>query len=105
MDSTARFVHNVYFWLRDEGAPADAETLAAGARRHLSSIPCVLRFQVGFPAGTTRDVVDNSFGVALILEFAGAAEHDRYQDHPDHHAFIRECRELWKRVVVYDTAV
>ena len=105
MESTTGFLHMVYFWLREGGTPADAERLAAGARRHLSGIPGVLRLRVGVPAGTDRDVVDNSYGVALQLEFACAAEHDAYQDHPDHHAFIRECSEFWSRVQVYDTIV
>jgi hypothetical protein len=59
----------------------------------------------GFPAGTDRSVVDNSFGVSLHIEFANAADHDVYQDHPDHHRFIEECSPLWERVVVYDSLV
>ena len=109
------FIHIVYFWLRenvgskDENGKhersKDAELLAEGARRHLSDIPGVLRIQVGFPAGTPREVVDNSYGVALMLEFAGMADHDLYQNHPDHHRFIEECRELWSKVQIYDTLV
>jgi hypothetical protein len=48
-------------------------------------------------------VVDSAYGVALLLEFAGRAEHDLYQDHPDHHRFIAECGPLWSSVRVCDT--
>jgi quinol monooxygenase YgiN len=58
---------------------------------------------VGTPAGTPREVVDNAYGVALVIEFADAAAHDVYQDHPDHHRFIAACSPLWSRVQVYDS--
>lgn len=100
---TARFIHNVYFWLRDNPQPDDARLLAEGCRKYLPSIPGVLRLETGVPAGTPRDVVDNSFGVALIVEFADAAGQDVYEHHPEHMKFIEACHHLWSRVVVYDT--
>ncbi len=105
MAANTGFVHTVFFWLREGGGRQDAEMLAEGARRHLATVPGVLRLQVGFPAGTAREVVDNSYGVALMIEFASTAEHDIYQDHADHHQFIKECSSLWSRVQVYDALV
>jgi len=105
MASTTGFMHMVFFWLREGDGAAEAEQLAEGARRILCGIPGVKRTQVGHPAGTARSVVDNSYGVALIIEFATAADHDVYQDHPDHHRFIAECSSRWSRVVVYDALV
>jgi hypothetical protein len=99
------FLHMVYFWLREGAEAGEAERLAGGCRQHLSTIPGVLRLEIGFPAGTPREVVDNSYGVALLVEFADSAAHDVYQDHPDHHRFILECSSLWSRVQVYDTNV
>lgn len=95
----------VYFWPREGGTTDDAERLAQGCRTHLTNIPGVLRLEVGFPAGTGRDVVDNSYAVALLVEFADAAGHDVYQDHPDHLRFIEECSRYWSRVQVYDSVV
>jgi hypothetical protein len=95
----------VYFWLRNEGSAEDAKALADGCRTHLASIPGVLRLDVGFPAGTQRDVVDNSYGVALLVEFADSAAHDLYQAHADHLRFIETCSHLWSRVQVYDTLI
>ena len=99
----AGFFHNVFFWLRDGADAADARRLAHGCTTYLVGIPGVLRLTVGSPAGTGRDMVDNSYGVALLVEFADRGAHDVYQDHPDHLRFIAECSEFWSRVRVYDT--
>lgn len=105
MSPRTGFLHQVYFYLREDAQPGDAAQLAEEARRHLSRIPGVLRLEVGFPAGTHRDVVDNSYGVGLLVEFADKEAQDIYQEHPDHTHFIEECRSLWSRVQVYDTLV
>ena len=96
----------MFFWLREGGAEAaDASRLADGCTTHLTGIPGVLRLTVGSPAGTDRGVVDNSYGVALLVEFADAAAHGVYQDHPNHLRFISECSYFWSRVQVYDVVV
>jgi hypothetical protein len=105
MAETARFNHSVYFWLREGGTQEDANRLAEGCRKYLTGIPGVERIEIGFPAGTQRAVVDNSYGVALLIQFADAAAHDLYQDHPDHHRFIEACQSLWSRVQIYDALV
>jgi hypothetical protein len=105
MDQQTRFFHNVYFWLNEGAAASDADQIADGCRTHLTSIPGVLRLTVGKPAGTPREVVDNSYGLALLLEFASKEAHDLYQDHADHHKFIDECKAYWSRVRIYDTLV
>ena len=105
MAEATRFIHSVYFWLQEGGTQDDAERLSAGCREHLTNIPGVQRIEIGFPAGTQRAVVDNSYGVALLIEFADAAAHDLYQDHPDHHRFVETCKSLWSRVQIYDALV
>src|SRR5690242_19418123 len=67
MAANVGFLHMVYFWLAAGGGAAEAEQLAEGARKHLGAIPGVLRLETGFPAGTPRGVVDNSYGVALLV--------------------------------------
>ena len=105
MATKTRFLHMVYFWLKDGSGRREAEALAEGARLRLSGIPGVLRLEAGFPAGTERDVVDSSYGVGLLVEFGSTADHDVYQDHADHLRFIEECSAFWSRVRVYDTAI
>ncbi len=98
---TTGFYHHVYFYLTD--APNAAANIAVGCRKHLSGIPGVLRLELGKTAGTNRPVVDNDYGLALLVEFENAAAHDVYQDHPDHHTFIAECKANWTHVKVYDS--
>ena len=97
------FFHAVYFYPREDAQPGDAQTLAAGCRKWLAGIPGVTFFDVGTPAMTPRDVVDNSYAVALLVGYADTAAHDVYQDHPDHLAFIAENKHLWSKVVVFDS--
>lgn len=103
MRARTGFLHLVYFYLPENACPESARQLAEAARKYLTHIPDVLRLEIGFPANTPRDVVDNTYGVALLVEFADREAHDRYQDHPDHLRFIQECRPLWATVRVYDT--
>lgn len=100
-----RFFHAVYFFPRPDAQPGDADELLAGCKGFLANIPGVTYFAVGTPAGTPRDVVDNSYLVALLVGYADQAGHDLYQDHPDHLAFIAACKHLWSRVQVYDTLI
>ena len=97
------FFHAVYFYPTEDGTPADAKALAAGCRKWLAGIPGVAFFEVGLPAMTPRDVVDNSYAVALLVGYPDATAHDVYQDHPDHLAFIDENKHLWSKVVVFDS--
>ena len=103
MPGQSKFIHSVYFWLNEGLGEAEAVELRDGCLAHLAKIPGVLRLSVGFPAGTERSVVDNTYAVGLLVEFAGKAEHDYYQVHPDHKAFIEICHRLCSRVQVYDT--
>ena len=102
MTVSTGFIHTVLFYTDSK---ENAEKVAAGCKEHLANIPVITRFSVGFPAGTPRDVVDNSYGVMLLAEFADAAGCATYDTHPDHLAFIAACREFWTRVQVYDAII
>lgn len=96
------FIHTVFFYTPEGQTAAELAELDAGIRS-LAAIPSVLEFYVGPAAGTPRDVVDNSYGVSLIVHFADQAGHDLYQDHPIHLKFIEEHQNLWESVKVYDS--
>lgn len=93
-------IHNVYFWLKEN---ADEEKFETGAKS-LLDIDVVERGSVGKLAETPeRAVTDKSFRYHLSLQFASIEDHNVYQEHPGHHAFVKRCEELWTRVVVYDS--
>lgn len=95
--------HAVYFWLRNTGSAEDREALIAGLKT-LRGIAEVGSLDIGVPAPIApRPVVDASYDVVELMTFASVADHDAYQVHPLHKAFIAQCSHLWERVQIYDT--
>ena len=94
--------HTVLFWLKRDLAPEQRAGFEA-AVRGLATIPGAKRTVVGRPSTTAaRPVVDHSYDFALEIDFANVADHDRYQNHPAHTAFLEGQRSKWDRVVIYD---
>ena len=66
------------------------------------SISTVRFLAVGEPAGTPREVVDNSYQIGLVVHFDDRAGHDAYQKAEPHLEFIRRNEAVWQRVQIYD---
>ena len=99
---TAMFSHVVIFWTQP-GVPNATEQLLAGAEKYLKPCPGVLHYHCGQMAGSHRDVVDQSYQVALNLVFEDRAAQDAYQTHPLHVEFVEKIfKTCCERVVVYD---
>jgi hypothetical protein len=99
---TAMFSHIVIFWTDPEN-PKATDDLLAGAEKYLKPIPLCRHYHCGRMATSERkDVVDQSYQVALNLVFDTKADQDAYQVHPLHLQFVENCKANWKRVVVYD---
>jgi len=96
------FVHHVFFWLNRPGNTEDRDAIVAGLEK-LRAAPDIVSSHIGVPAGTDRDVVDNSYAVSWMLFFDSPEAQDRYQDDPIHLEFVRTCGKYWKRVQIYDT--
>ena len=95
------YSHVVIWWTHPEAPNADDE-LIAGAEKYLRSISTVKHFHVGKMVPSHRSVVDQSYQVAMHVEFADKQGHDEYQAHPMHVEFAGKFSQLWKRIVVYD---
>lgn len=96
------FSHVVIFWTKPEVANS-TDALLAGAEKYLRPIPGVVSFHVGRMVKSHRDVVDQSYQVALNLQFESKQAQDDYQVHPQHlefveHAFKPNCA----RALIYD---
>lgn len=103
MDIKNQFTHHVFFWLNNSGSAADRDKLIAGLRE-LERIEVINTTHIGIPADTEeRGVVDNSYDVSLLLFFDNKEAQDTYQVHPVHLEFIEKNKDLWSKVVVYDT--
>jgi len=95
-----KFVHMVFFFLKD--------TTPAGAFKELTAelmedIDLVKSYHVGEPAGTPREVVDNSYTVCLVATFNSKEDQDAYQVHPVHLKYVNDHKDKWHKVVIYDS--
>ncbi len=96
------FSHVVIFWTNPEKSNA-ADELLAGAEQYLRPIPGVKSFHIGKMVPSHREVVDQSYQVALNLQFENKQQQDDYQVHPLHIEFIEKAfKPNCVKVVVYD---
>ena len=102
MEQSGRFIHTVFFWLNEGTTTSQTEQLLNDCKEYLGAIKTVRYLAVGNPAGTPREVVDNSYGVGLVVHFDNKAGHDYYQEAEEHKKFIERNQSIWKRVQVYD---
>lgn len=98
-----RFVHMVFFWMKD---PADEKTIRSfmkGTQAFFEKVDVIKTYHIGNPAGTPREVVDNSYQVCLVVTFDSKEDQDIYQAHQAHLDYIESYKHLWDRVQVYDS--
>tara|TARA_Y100001972_G_scaffold72018_1_gene87508 strand:- start:1172 stop:1585 length:414 start_codon:yes stop_codon:yes gene_type:complete len=95
-----RFIHMVFFWLKDSTNPDEFIKITEA---FVEQIDEVNSFHVGKPAGTPREVVDNTYQVSLVVTFDSKEEQDVYQDHPIHVKYVEDNKEKWETVQIYDS--
>lgn len=100
----ATFVHTVFFWMKEDLSEDEAKFFEEGMEK-LGKTPSILSYKWGKPAGTQREVVDNSYTYAWIVDFASKEDQDAYQVDPIHVKFVEESKDLWTKVQVYDTVL
>ena len=72
--------------------------------KNKTSIDSVDRGTLGKTALTPeREVTDKSFTYHLSLSFSNIGAHNAYQDDSIHKDFVSKCKDMWERVIVYDT--
>ena len=100
-NQTPGFIHNVFFWLKEEVTEAEKASFLT-ALKALGEINTVRALYTGTPAGTPRNVVDNSYDFSLIVHLDDTEGHDAYQVDPIHDVFVEGQSHLWTKVQVYD---
>ena len=96
------FSHVVIFWTKPE-IPNSADELVAGMEKWLRPIPGANHMHIGRVVPSPRAVVEQSYQVALNLQFENKQAQDEYQVHPLHLEFIEKCfKPNCARAVVYD---
>lgn len=97
------FVHSVYFWLKADLPTSEVERFEAALRQMVDESEFAVTGHIGKPAGTDREVVDNTYDYSLIVTFEDAAGHQAYQDEEPHDRFRVVASELAERVQIYDS--
>ncbi|MGB5819038.1 MAG: Dabb family protein [Saonia sp.] len=97
------FAHTVFFWLEHPDSDKDREKFETSLQRFLDSSKFAKTNFIGTPPKASRDVVDDSFTYSLIVTFESSEAQEGYQKEEAHLQFIEECKDLWTKVVVYDS--
>jgi hypothetical protein len=97
--------HMVFFKLKD-GSAANRQALVDACNKYLSGHDGTVYYSAGIIGDDfAREVNDRDWDVALHLVFADKAAHDKYQDAPRHLDFIKENKDGWSKVRVFDSLV
>lgn len=103
--TSKNLAHMVYFKLKDS-SPKAAAALVELCDKHLAGHDGTVYYSAGvLAADLKRDVNDRDFDVALHLVFKDSASHEKYQVHPRHEQFIKEGKDNWAKVRVFDAYV
>lgn len=97
------FAHTVYFWFKNPDSQEDRATFEASIKKFMDNSMYAKTKYVGTPPKAIRDVVDDSFTYSLIVSFESAEAQALYQTEPAHLVFVEECKDLWEKVIVYDS--
>ncbi len=98
-----QLAHMVFFALKDHSKEA-RDAFVASCQKYLVDHEGTASFSVGVIA---EDVVEpvsvRDFDVALHVVFDDKAARDKYLEHPRHTQFVRENKEHFAKVRVFDS--
>lgn len=97
------FVHSVYFFLNNPDNEDENELFLKNLNEFLENSQYLTSYHVAPPAGTDREVVDNSYHYNLVVTFNTKEEQDKYQTEEAHLKFIETSKHLWNKVQIYDS--
>jgi hypothetical protein len=98
--------HVVLLWLNEPGNAAVKQKMIATARTFPHEIPGILAMSIGDAVPSSRDVVDDSFDLGLVIRFKDKAALDAYEKHPVH---VKAAKEVLapnaSKLKVYDVVL
>lgn len=94
--------HVVVCWLNEPGNE-EARQKVIEVSRGFSAIPGVIDIRAGRVIHSEREIVDNSFDVAIYLSFENEQRLFEYLSHPIHKKAVEKTlKPLVRKVIVYD---
>lgn len=103
VDFDPTFTHVVYFWFNEPNNAEHREQFEAAVKTFMTDSKYAKTRFVGMAPKASRDVVDDSFTYSLILSFESAETQAMYQSEEAHNIFVETCKDLWAKVIVYDS--
>ncbi|MDW3209206.1 MAG: Dabb family protein [Reichenbachiella sp.] len=100
---SGKFAHSVLIWLNNPDNASDRQKIEKGLKELIENSDYIRSAHLGVPALTARDVVDNSYTYHLMVTFGSKEEQDKYQVEPAHKKFLADCKNLWSKVLIYDS--
>jgi hypothetical protein len=96
--------HIVLVWLNEPGNAAIKERLVATTRSFPAQIDGIVALSIGDALPSDRDVVDDTFDLALVIRFVNKAALDAYEVHPAHQQAVKDVlAPNVRRIVVHDS--
>ena len=97
----SRITHVVIVWFKPE-TPPDVRQKIEEDSRDLHRIPGVYNLILGQTVPSDRPIVDDSFDLALSMQFDSVADMDAYVVHPQHQEFLKLAKPNIAKLLVYD---
>ena len=98
-------IHVVLVWLKEPGNAEHRQKIIEGSKK-LDDIPGVEEILVGQAVPSEREVVDDSFDVALYMRFPNNKAMQDYLVHPEHVEIVKtEFVPLMDYYKVYDFTI
>lgn len=95
--------HAVFVWLKEPGNAKDRQILIEKSQELAGHIPQIRSFRWGTPVPSGRAIVDDTYDLALVMNFANREALEVYENHPEHTRAAKEVlRPLARKVMVYD---
>ena len=94
-------VHTVLFWFKPDTTPETVALITKLASSY-GSLPMVRAAYVGDPLPSEREVVDDSFGIAITLLFDNEKDLQAYNTDPEQNRKAKQILPHVPRGVIYD---
>jgi hypothetical protein len=101
-ESSQTFSHVLVVWLKQPGDAKMRQKFIAASER-MNSLPGIISRHVGFVEQSDRNIVDDSFDVAVTVTLKDKAAYELYMAHPLHKEIVeRDLKPLVDKLIAYD---
>lgn len=97
-----KVLHVVLFWFKPDVDERSKQELGQAVIARMREVEGLEVTYAGRPAGTPRPLVDNSYGMLVIMRFKDREALAAWDAHPVHRDLIAKYGELVTKAVVYD---